>query len=116
MVGPARVRDGYGGDGKIALPASEWLRPRGSPNHVSEGTKPRSEDWPHLFIALHVDSTNLARAVVEIEVTGELLVFGFDLELRRRLRLGSRARRRRTTAEAWVWPQSFCEVLRHISA
>src|SRR4030095_621235 len=62
----------------------------GCTDKILERGKPRPEYRANLVIALKIDPANLAGAVVQIEVAGEFLVFGFHLELRRRLRLSRR--------------------------
>src|SRR5688572_30442529 len=45
--------------------------------HVSERHQPLPEQCTNAFVALQVDSANLAGAIVEIEVATQLLVLGF---------------------------------------
>src|SRR6185295_6533458 len=48
--------------------------------HVSERRQPLPEEGANAFVALQVNSANLAGAIVEIEITTQLLVFGFLYE------------------------------------
>ena len=57
-----------------------WSTPRSL-----ERREPRFEDRPHRVVALQVDAADLAAAVVEVEVAGELGVLRLELH---RLRVG----------------------------
>ena len=43
---------------------------------IGEGGSHSRKIGPHGFVALHVDAADFARAVVEVEIGGELVVFG----------------------------------------
>src|SRR5215213_5590670 len=47
---------------------------------ISERRKPLPKERTNRFVALQVNATNLARAVIEIVVGTQLLVFGFPDE------------------------------------
>src|SRR5262249_62151646 len=114
MVRATSVRDRKSRDRHLPRRRSFRIS-RGRADHVFERSEPRSEDRSHFFIALHVNSADLARAVVEVEVAGELLVIRFQLELRRRLLLGWRsACTGRAAAESWSAADSFAEVIAYV--
>src|SRR5215213_2224312 len=51
---------------------------------ISERRQPLPEEGPNSFVALQVNATNLARAVIEIVVSTKLLVLSFSYERWRR--------------------------------
>src|SRR5689334_24655403 len=44
---------------------------------IAERRQPLTEERTNSFVALQVNATNLARAVIEIEIAAQLLVLGF---------------------------------------
>ncbi len=78
-----------------------------SRSHFAERREPGAEDRSDGFVSLQVDASNLAGAVIEVEVTGELRLLGSQCESRRAP--GGRRSLLRLIC-------SFAEVFRYISA
>src|SRR5262245_20942054 len=84
--------------------------------HILERRQPRAKDPTHFLVALQVDSANFSSAVVEIEVTGHLLLIGLQLDLRRRLLFGSGGRGAWPAASTKsIGAQALAEVIGHVS-
>src|SRR6266404_4321387 len=60
---------------------------------IPEGREPLPEQRPHRFVALEIDAANFSGAIVEVEISVKLFVFGRGHQFRRRSRLAVRSSR-----------------------
>src|SRR5882762_8677382 len=56
---------------------------------IGEGGELAAEEGTYGFVVLHIDAADFARAVVEVEVGGELFIFAFADELAFGRRVGA---------------------------